>query len=159
MQSTLCGRVDRFFSFLNFSFIFLFFDAAVFADFHGTMFYGAIIAFFAAWNSNYQFIKKSASAKERAYQYLVLIRDEPNLIDNNLLSRFKQLEKHDSHIFASLGNAAQQKVTIVLGLKDEPAIKLICFEKIMSWLAGNLPNQSEYLKNNTGSYPENESDN
>lgn len=92
------------------------------------MFYGAIIAFFAAWNSIYQFIKKSASAKERAYQYLVLIRDESNLIDNNLLSRFKQLEKHDSHTFASLGSAAQQRVTIVLGLKDEPAIKLICFE-------------------------------
>lgn len=154
MQSTLCGRVDRFLSFLM-----LFFGAAVFADFRGTVFYGGLIACTAAFNSVYNFGKKSAVAQSRAYQYLALIRDIDILETDQLLSRLKLIEKDDSHIFSVLCNAAQQRATIALGLRDDPAIKLTRFEKIVSWLAGDLPNQSEYLKNNTGPYPENESDN
>lgn len=154
MQATLCGRVDRFLSFLI-----LFFGAAVFADFRGTIFYGGLIACVAAFNSVYQFGKNSAVAQSRAYQYLALIRDVDSLENEQLVSKLKLMEKDDSHIFSILRNAAQQRATICLGLRDNPPIKLTKFEKIISWLAGDLPNQSEYLKNNTGLYPESESDN
>lgn len=152
MQSTLCGRIDR-----ALSFIIVFLGASVFGDFfHASIYYGILIAFIATLNGIYQFGKKSAQAKDRAYQYLVLIRDADSekLSDIELSEKFKKLEKHDSDVFSILCNAAQQRATIVLGLRDNPAIKLTRLEKIVSWLAGNLPNQSEYLKNNTGPYPD-----
>lgn len=148
MQSTLCGRIDRFLSFLT-----LFLGAAIFADFHGTIIYGGIIAIIASLNTVYRFGKESELSHQRAQHYLLLKRNKESLSDEQLNNELKNLEKDDGFIFSVLCNAAQQRSTIVLGLRDNPAIKLTTFEKIISWLAGNLPNQSEYLANNTGPYP------
>lgn len=143
MQATICARIDRLLSVLT-----LILGASVFADFKGTMAYGALIAIISSVSFIYQFGKAAAVADSQSTRYLQLIRNEPSLSDDALKSEFLKLEAVDSKVWNVLELAAQQRATIALGLKDDTPITLTRYQKIISWLAGGLPNQGDYLTNN-----------
>ncbi|EAC0780288.1 hypothetical protein RKT29_002062 [Salmonella enterica subsp. enterica serovar Lome] len=135
MFCTITGRIDRLITF-----VIILSGCSVFASVSGYMWFGAIVAALSICLVVFQFSRASGAAEEHAREYLTLITDEPELTDEALLARFKRLQASDSSTWSVLNSAAYLRSCIALGLPiPEDASELSVTEKIMSWLAGDLP--------------------
>lgn len=144
MTSILLGRIDRLLSF-----VVVFLGGAVFADVKNSIWYGLIIAVSMALKQVFQYSESSAKADLQYKAYLSLLRDELHVkSDNELTQKIKEIEKNDIHYLKSIEFAAMQRATIILGYKTNrsDAVYLTKIQKLIAWLAGDLPEQKDYEK-------------
>lgn len=133
MSATLTGRIDRFISVTL-----MVLGCAVFSPYSGVFIFGVLIAALSAVQFIYQFGKISGLSEEQAKRYLQLMTEEANLSDSDLLVRFCKLQENDSSPFGLLKGAAFKRTCYKLGFEDT-SDSLANMEKIVSWLAGDLP--------------------
>lgn len=131
MQAVLCGRIDRL---LCIGQIFLGSMCAAFTAIAPVM--GVLIALLAAVAMVCQFAAKGVRAEHQAAQLKPLLTS--NLSASELEQQFTAIQENDSEVFGALRNAAHMRATIAMGLTDD-GYQLTRFEKVMAWLAGDLP--------------------
>ncbi|ECY3258977.1 hypothetical protein AU577_20465 [Salmonella enterica subsp. enterica serovar Alachua] len=135
MHSTITGRIDR-----VITLIIIVAGFSVFSSISGHMWFGGLIALLSVAQIVYQFSRASGISEEQSRKYLALITDKADLTDEELKSRFKELQNTDSNPWGVLKNPAYKRACIVLGL-DDPTSKLTFTESIFSILAGDLPRE------------------
>lgn len=133
MFATFTGRIDRIITF-----IIILSGCGVFVSVTGYFIVGALIAALSICQVVFQFSRASGIAAEHARKYLALITDEPELTNEELLSRFKLLQDSDSEPWGSLKPAAHKRASIVLGRTDNSRA-LTRKEAFFARLGGDLP--------------------
>ncbi|MNB97648.1 hypothetical protein D3C75_448800 [compost metagenome] len=133
MFATLTGRIDRIITF-----IIILSGCGVFVSVSGYVIVGALIAVLSVSQVVFQFSRASGIASEHARKYLSLITDEPELTDEELLSRFKLLQDSDSNPWGSLMAAAHKRACIALG-RQVNSRELSRKEAFLARLGGDLP--------------------
>nr|WP_154927770.1 hypothetical protein [Pantoea agglomerans] len=134
MYATLTGRIDK-----GISFLLLLSGSAVFASFGSNVFFGFFVAFLTCLSLIYEFGKKSSAALEhsKAYHELIIIKD--TLSEDELLSRFKAINKNDNPVWNCLSVAARKRAILAIHGKNEEVVYYTPLQYIMSWLAGDKP--------------------
>lgn len=131
MTAVLLSRIDRVVTFAQ-----LLFGASVFANAPHIP-AGILIAAFAAYSFVYQPGIKSMQALTQKQKYDELLAQAPKLTDDELRTRFYALQENDLLEIGSLCHAAHVGEEIRLG--HSPSIVLSRYERLMAWLAGDLP--------------------
>jgi len=133
MFSTITGRVDRLITL-----IIILAGCSVFVSISGSMLFGGLIAALSVCQVVFQFSRASGISEGQYRKYLSLISDESSLTDDELHSRLKSIQELDTNPWSILKKAAFKRACISLGLPDTtPGFSRS--EKLMSWLAGDLP--------------------
>jgi len=131
MQATLLARADRASNFLQ-----IFLGVAVVADAYPKVI-GVAMAALAAISFVCQPGAKSTEARTQKQKYEKLLAEESTLLDQQLRTRYAELQESDSFIVGSLANPAHMGEQIRLGYV--PDFQLNWFEKVCAALAGDLP--------------------
>lgn len=134
MTSTLLGRIDR-----GASFITLFLGASVFADVPHWLQYAIATGLCATTVYVIVFQPGACALKAAAQQsaYEDLNAKSGALPDDELSREFAAIQKQDSSVLGALHNAAH--VGECIRLDREPNITLSWRERVIAWLAGDLP--------------------
>lgn len=131
MQAKLLDRADRASNFLQ-----IFLGVAVVADAYPKV-VGAAVAALAAISFVCQPGAKSIEARAQKQKYERLMAEESALSDQDLRTRYAELQESDSLVIGSLAQPAHMGELIRLG--HTPDFELHWFEKLCASLAGDLP--------------------
>lgn len=133
MFSTITGRIDRAITLIT-----IVAGFSIFSSVAGHMWFGGLIAVLSVTQIVYQFSRASGISEQQARKYLALLTEKAHLGDDDLLTKYKDLQNSDSNPWGILKNTAFKRACIVLGLKDRTP-KLTKVEILFSIMAGDLP--------------------
>lgn len=132
---TLTGRIDRI---LQFSLLLL--GSSVISKTGNPIYVGLAIAFITALQMAYQYGKSSEHSRKQARQYQKLFTDSFELEEAEIKTRLQEIEDSDFSPWMILSQPAILRTRIQQGIQpDEYEPRLTTLEKIIAWLAGDLP--------------------
>lgn len=132
MQATLLARLDKLLSFTL-----LLLGSAVAASFGWQAALGFIVAALSAIQFVWQPGRASMLAERQAAAYRTLLGQTSQLDTIQLQQSYQQLQQSDPAEIGSLRDPAFKRAVIALDLED--TIALTPWQRIMAWLAGDLP--------------------
>lgn len=137
MTATLLGRMDRGASFLT-----LFLSASIFANVASWLQYAIAVMLCAItfFTLVYQPAAKAVQANFQRAAYDDLYARADVLTDRQLHDELNKLQQQDSAVPGALYHPAHFGEAVRLNL--EPNVRMMRYEKIVAWLAGDLPRQS-----------------
>src|SRR5260363_220369 len=137
MTATLLGRMDRGASFLT-----LFLSASIFANVASWLQYAIAVMLCAItfFTLVYQPAAQAVQANFQRAAYDDLYARADVLTDRQLHDELNKLQQQDSAVPGALSHPAHFGEAVRLNL--EPNVRMMRYEKIVAWLAGDLPRQS-----------------
>jgi hypothetical protein len=134
MTATLLGRVDRGASFLT-----LFLSASIFAGVASWLQYSIAVMLCAitCFTIVYQPATRAVQANLQRAAYDALYARASSLTNEQLHEELNKLQQQDSVVLGALYNPAHFGEAVRLDL--EPNVQMTRYERVMAWLAGDLP--------------------
>lgn len=131
LYSTACGRIDKIISVLI-----IISGSSIILKANPVIF-GVFIVVLTVVQTEFQFGKKSGSARKKSFDYQRLYTNESRYTDEDLNHHLLELESSDDPIWASLEEVAVIKTEIKLGTSDAAALtRLPLKTKLIRFLCG-----------------------
>lgn len=135
MQATFFNRMDRLLTFLQ-----IMLGSAIFAAYGSIPLFGAVVAAISVISFVWQPGRVSMLCEVQSRKMKELINLPASYSDEDLHTAYLRAEQSDNPTLGLFRDAAHKRTLISVGRYAEAkAIRLNFFEKIVSWLAGDLP--------------------
>lgn len=132
MHARFWGRADKWLSFLQIAL-----GSAVFASVGDTMVFGGLLVAMTAFTFVWQPGVTAMKFAMQRQKYQELAHKMVKLSDEELSAAISDISENDPSEFGLLTNPAEARASI--RMRGSPNIELTIWEKIMAWLAGDLP--------------------
>lgn len=140
MQATLCNRLDRCFAFVQIILGSVIWASYSFLPPHILPLLGAIITVISVAGFALQPGRTAILCDIQARKMKALLSVPHDLPDEDLRVAFLKTEEGDNPVFGILRDAAYKRALTALGYaSDAKLITLTLAEKIVAWMAGDLP--------------------
>ncbi|UBX30117.1 MULTISPECIES: hypothetical protein [Arsenophonus] len=118
----------------------VFLGASVFAHFQYGWLLGFLIALISAIQFVVKFGEKAGSAKSQVRRYRRLADELPQLDENQIKARLREIEETDTQPLTALYNPARKRAGIALyGVDRQAGHPLTRWEKMMAFIGGGIP--------------------
>lgn len=144
MQSTITGRIDKI---INVTLLIL--GSSIFGGLSAptSVYIGFIIAMLIAIQMTYGFSTASEIAKQQYKEYINLYENRKKYSDEELIDFYSQVSSRDTATWHTFQYPAILRSRIMTGLPvDNFEPTLTTFEKVVSWIAGDLPKRRINIK-------------